>query len=250
VKNFEGKNIWIVGASSGIGRAVAVELHKQGANLILSARREEELNMLNSDLGGKHKVLSLNVKDFESMKQSAQKIKEKKSFIDAVLFFAGVYEPGPLSAHSAQIVEETIDINLKGAFHTVKAVLPIMEGQKSGLIALCASVAGYRGLPNAQPYSATKAGLINLAESLYIEEKPKGIDVKIINPGFVRTRLTDKNNFTMPGIVGPEEMAKAIVKGLMSQNFEIHFPKKLTFFMKILRVIPTPFYLRLAERMK
>jgi short-subunit dehydrogenase len=132
---------------------------------------------------------------------------------------------------------------LNGAFNAVHAVLPILKSQAHGQFVLCGSVAGYCGLPNGQPYSATKAGVINLAESLRAEEGH--LDIKVINPGFVRTPLTDKNNFKMPMMIEPEEAAKIIVKGLQSKKFEIHFPKRFTFLMKILSVLPDFLYFKI-----
>ena len=136
-----------------------------------------------------------------------------------------------------EITRQMIEVNLLGAFNTVHAVLPILAKQSRGQVALCGSVAGYIGLPGGQPYSATKAAIINLAETLHAE-LPKKIDVKLISPGFVRTPLTDKNNFNMPMMISPEQAAIYIADGLLSKNFEIHFPKKFTIILKFLELLP------------
>ena len=136
-----------------------------------------------------------------------------------------------------------------GTLNCLHAVLPILQRQKSGQIALCGSVAGYRGLPNAQPYGATKAAIINLAESLKLETAGSGIDVRVINPGFVRTPMTDKNSFDMPMIISPEQAARSLADQLAGSGFEIHFPKKFTWAMKILRLLPDALYFPIVRRM-
>ncbi|MEM7070716.1 MAG: SDR family NAD(P)-dependent oxidoreductase [Pseudomonadota bacterium] len=235
------KHIWIIGASSGIGRSLAVELARQGAKLILSARNEDKLKALHQTLGPLHTILPLDVANPESL------IKATKSLhhIDSVIFMAGIYDPGPLSQFDLKSVRQIIDINLNGAFNTIHAALPILKKQGFGQLVLCASVAGYVGLPNGQPYSATKAALINLAESLRAEERD--LDIKVINPGFVRTKMTHKNNFKMPMIIAPEKAAIIIAKELQSSRFEIHFPKRFTYIMKMINMFPRSIYFALSK---
>lgn len=138
-------------------------------------------------------------------------------------------------------------MNLLGAFTLIDSVLPILKQQRSGQLALCGSVAGYNGLPGGQPYSATKAAVINLAESLKAENPQ--LDIKVINPGFVKTPLTDKNSFQMPMMVSPEYAAQAIAEGLLKRGFEIHFPKKFTLLMKLLRILPRGLYFFLVSKL-
>ena len=244
--DFSGKNIWIIGASSGIGEALARELASQGASLALSARRQKQLDALNKDLGGEHEVLPLDVTDVAALQSAVKTLQEKWSRIDSVIFMAAIYAPTMLNKLDIEQTHKMVDVNLNGAFNTVFATLPALE--KGSQIALCASVAGYRGLPGGQPYSATKAAIINLAESLRAEQSRKGIDVKVINPGFVETPLTDKNDFDMPMITTPEKAAKAIAKGLKSRSFEIHFPKKFTFLVKLVSILPAPLYFFLMNK--
>ena len=161
MKTHKGKHIWIIGASSGIGEALARELSSQGANLILSARRKDKLDALNENLGGAHQVLPADVSDAGGLLKAAKKI----AHLDSVIFMAAIY-----SAHDKQhkdiiFVHDMINVNLAGAFNTVHAALPFFEKQGRGQIVLCGSVAGYRGLPYGQPYCATKAAIINYAES-------------------------------------------------------------------------------------
>lgn len=249
MQTFQNKTVWIIGASSGIGRALAVELSEAGASLALSARRREELEQLNEELGGGHLVAPMDVSDADAAHKAAALIKEKEQRIDSVIFLAAVYTPTSIDAiESGNGAQKAVNVNLMGAFHTIYAVLPIFREQKHGQIALCGSVAGYRGLPNGQPYCATKAAIISLAESLRAEEARNNIDVKVINPGFVRTPLTDKNDFDMPMIIEPEEAARAIHKGLTKKSFEIVFPFGMFIFMKLLQAMPYFLFFPFVEK--
>jgi len=158
---------------------------------------------------------------------------------------AALYDPSPLSKMDIATTRKMVDVNLMGMFNVVHAVLPLLTKQGFGQLALCGSVAGYRGLPNGQPYSATKAAVINLAETLRLEHPE--LDVRLISPGFVRTPLTDKNDFDMPMMIEPDVAAKALADGLLASGFEIHFPKKFTFLLKLLRVLPNAVYFKLAK---
>lgn len=241
--------IWIIGASSGIGRALAGELAARGAILALSARRKEALEAIKSSLGPEHKIFVLDVTVAERVIHTAQAICAAFGRIDRVLFLAAAYMPMKITEFDLVVTKQIVDVNLLGAFYTVHAALPILKKQQKGQIALCGSVAGYTGLASGQPYSATKAGVISLAESMKAE-LPREIDVKLISPGFVRTELTDKNNFSMPMILTPEAAAQAIVKGLLSKRFEIHFPKKFTLMLKLLELLPYPLKFFITHRMK
>lgn len=248
--SYKDQIVWIIGASSGIGAALAHELAARGAILVLSSRRKDELESLKTGLGAQHKVFALDVTDAETTLRTAQAIRAVFGRIDRIVFLAAAYAPMKIDAFDIAVAKEIVDVNLTGAFNIVHATLPILKAQKSkGQLALCGSVAGYIGLPGGQPYSATKAAIINLAESLHAECK-KAIDVKLISPGFVRTPLTDKNDFNMPMIIKPEQAAKEIADGLLSKRFEIHFPKRFTTFLKILRFLPYALSLRLTRNIK
>lgn len=229
--------IWIIGASSGIGAALASELAARGAHLALSARRKEPLETLKQSLGAGHKIFVLDVVDAGLVSRTAQAIRAAYGRIDRIVFLAAAYTPMQLDELDLVVTRQIVEVNLTGAFHIVHAVLPILKEQQNGQIALCGSVAGYTGLPGGQPYSATKAGIINLAESLRAE-LPATIDVKLISPGFVKSELTDKNNFKMPMIISAESAAQNIADGLLKNSFEIHFPKTFTFWLKCLRILP------------
>ncbi|MEM6781916.1 MAG: SDR family NAD(P)-dependent oxidoreductase [Pseudomonadota bacterium] len=239
-----------MGASSGIGAALARNLSERGAVLALSARSEGKLNDLNTQLGGGHHAFPFDVSDVETFTHTTAAVQEKLGVIDSVIFLAALYDPGSIEDMDLAKAHKTVDVNLKGAFTLVDTVLPIMKEQGGGQIALCGSVAGYRGLPNGQPYSATKAAIVSLAETMRAELDNTGIDVKLISPGFVRTPLTDKNDFKMPMMVEPEDAAEEIAKGLQSSAFEIHFPKKFTYMVKFLQIIPYWLFFKIAKKIK
>lgn len=246
MKTIRGKHIWIIGASSGIGAALARELADQGAHVIASARRGDELNILVGDLSGSgHRAITLDVSDVAAVQNACSKIPR----IDSVIFLAVAYCAHGPDRKPIEFIHEMLNVNVGGAFNMVETTLPVFEKQGHGQIVLCGSVAGYRGLPQGQPYCATKAAIINYAESLKIEMEPKNIDVKLISPGFVKTPLTDKNDFPMPMMIDAVDAAKAIAKGLTRSSFEIHFPKKFTCIMKVLRLLPTRLYFMIARKM-
>lgn len=251
-RTYQGDVVWIIGASSGIGEALARELSAQGATLALSARRKKVLDELKASLKNKHgavqhKVFALDVTDAQLANKTAQAIRTAFGKVDRIAFFSAAYTPMKLDALDKKIIRQIVEVNLLGALHTISAVLPIFKSQQHGQIALCGSVAGYIGLPGGQPYSLTKAGVINLAESLK-GECPDFIDVKLISPGFVRTGLTDKNDFDMPMIISTKQAGKAIANGLLTNNFEVHFPKRFTIWLKLLNLLPYWLMLKITKK--
>jgi len=247
MNNYKKKNIWLIGASSGIGASLARNLSNQGATLILSARSEDKLNALKEELGAHHHVMPLDITDADKLEKTAQSLKSKLGHIDSAILLAGSYEPTLVSNIKLKDAQKIVDINLIGAFNFLNAIVPIMKFQKYGQIVLTSSVAGYRGLPKGQPYSATKAAIKSLAESLRAEEKT--LDVRLISPGFVETPMTDKNDFDMPMVIKPEKAADHIAKGLLSNSYEIHFPKTFTYVVKFLSIIPNWLYFIIAGKM-
>lgn len=246
MRPYEGKTVWIIGASSGIGEALAAEMAAQGAMLILTARSVDKLEVLNQRLGSHHRVIAADAGNPESLVAAAQSFER----LDSVIFMAALYTPHSNREKDIHFINDMISINLGGAFNTVNAVLPLYRQQAYGQIALCASVAGYRGLPYGQPYCSTKAGMISYAESLKIELEDDNIDVKVINPGFVKTPLTDKNDFAMPMMIPAEAAANIIAREMLSKRFEIHFPKQFTYLMKLIDILPRWIYFPLARLMK
>jgi short-subunit dehydrogenase len=248
--HFQGKHIWIIGASSGIGEALSRCLASRGAILALSARKSEALNRLNRELNNAHLSLPLDVTDQNELIEARKFLEEQWGKIDSVILLSAMYEPMTFSTLDIPVVRHIIETNLLAAFYAVSATLPFLKQQGYGQLVLCGSIAGYSGLPNGQPYSATKAAIINLAESLRAETLDfPAIDIKLINPGFVKTPMTDKNSFSMPMIITPEEAAEAIASGLQSKAFEIHFPKRFTRIMKLLRHLPYWLYFCIMRRL-
>ncbi|MBC6445209.1 MAG: SDR family NAD(P)-dependent oxidoreductase [Alphaproteobacteria bacterium GM202ARS2] len=236
---------WIIGASHGIGQALAYELAQRKETLTLSARSQKALTDVATTLPkaspqAPHDVLPLDVANPQDLQNAITKLRQP---IHRIIFMAGIYTPMPLAKLDIKECHAIIDVNLCGALHLLHAVLPMLLQQRTthptikSQIALCASVAGYIGLPHAQPYAASKAALINLAESLLFEHG-RHIDVKVINTGFVETRLTDKNTFTMPMKLSPQQAARTIARGLNTRAFEITTPKLFTTALKLLALLP------------
>ncbi len=230
----EAETIWIIGASDGIGAALARAWAARGARLILSARSAGRLEELAASLGPAHMVLPLDVSDRASLDAAAERIAPVGP-LDRVVHLAAMYDPGKIAELDPEIAAQIISVNLTGSFHVAQVAPLLLRG--GGQLALCGSVAGYIGLPQGQIYSATKAGVINLAQSLRAEMAGR-YDVRLISPGFVDTRLTQRNDFTMPAMVAPQTAARAIIKGLGKRRFEVHFPRRLTYALKLLSVLP------------
>ena len=238
------ERIWIMGASDGIGAALARLWAARGADVILSARSADKLADLAQDLGGAE-MQPCDVTDRESLAKAARQISASGK-VDRAITLAALYDPGKVMELEADVAARIVAVNLTGSCNFARAAVPLLR--QGGQLALTGSVAGYVGLPQGQIYSATKAGVINLAESLRAELAPE-VDVRLISPGFVDTRLTQKNDFDMPALIQPEDAAAAIVKGLDKGGFELHFPRRLTLPLKFLRVLPYGLALRLTRRL-
>lgn len=241
----QNKCVWLIGASEGIGAALAKKLAAEGARLILSARQAEKLEALRATLaGGGHQAMPLDVCSLESVQAAWQALSASPP--DVVIYNAGTYTPMDAQKLDLAAVEAMLDVNLHGAFRVVSTILPTYLARSAGHLVLVGSVAGYRGLPSAMGYGASKAGIIHLAENMKADLKGTNIKVQLVSPGFVKTRLTDLNNFRMPCMITPEQAADHIAAGLTSNAFEIHFPKRFTFMLKLLRLLPNAIYFRLV----
>ncbi|SMX43141.1 SDR family NAD(P)-dependent oxidoreductase [Octadecabacter ascidiaceicola] len=239
------ETIWIIGASAGIGAALAREWAHRGARLILSARSQDRLNDLATELGPQHIPLALDVSDRASIEAAAAKVSENGP-LDRIVHLAALYDPGKVADLDPDAAAQIVTTNLTGSFYVAQAAPSLLRA--GGQLALCGSVAGYIGLPQGQIYSATKAGVINLAQSLRAELSGR-VDVRLINPGFVDTRLTQRNTFTMPAILTPQVAASAIIDGLNTRRFEVHFPRRLTWALKLLSTLPYWAALPLTKRL-
>jgi len=243
------KNIWITGASSGIGKALAIKFSSKGWNVAVSARRKELLDELvkaNLNISS----FPLDVTNRESCVQIFKNILEKYSNIDLCIFSTGIYDPKAEKEINLDQIENVMKVNFFGTLNCIKAVENHLKNKKEGHIAIMSSVAGYRGLPNSSGYGPSKAALINLSESLYFDFKRCKVRISLISPGFIKTPLTDKNKFKMPFLKSAEFAANKIYKGLINSNsFEITFPKELTIIMKIFKILPNRIYLYLIKKL-
>lgn len=248
LRNWRGARVWIIGASSGIGAAVGHSLLAQGARVALSARSRTELERMAGPHGGNALALPLDVTDAGAFEPALQRMVAAWGGIDLVLLCAGNHQPVRAWELEAGAARRLVEVNLNGVLNGLPAVVRLLLQQKSGGIAIVSSVAGYGGLPTSLVYGATKAALINLAETLYLDLAPRGIGVYLINPGFVKTPLTDKNAFRMPALIGAGEAATEILAGLARGAFEIHFPRRFTWWLKVLRLLPYRWYFALVHR--
>ena len=242
------KKIWITGASSGIGRALAIKFSNQGWQVAASARRESLLNDLNKNYPNIHAFV-LDVKDEKSVRNVFQNILQKFETLDICVFATGIHDPEAEKKLSSEKIREIMETNFFGTLNCIMAVNSFFREKKDGHIAIVSSVAGYRGLPAASGYCASKAALTSLAESLYFDFKRKNVKVSLISPGFIKTPMTDKNTFPMPMIKSPEYAAEKIFIGLTKKSsFEIHFPKSFTILLKLLKIMPNWLFFWLVER--
>lgn len=243
--------IWITGASQGIGKAVALAYAKAGKTVAISARSSENLQKVVDEaasLTGRILALPCDVTDKNQVTASLNQLIEQERLPDRVILNAGTHKPMPANEFRADTVSKLLQVNTLGAATPLEILLPHFLERQQGQIAIVASVAGYRGLPTASAYGASKAALINLAESLRAELYRSGVDIRLINPGFVKTPLTDKNEFDMPFLISADEAASAIVKGLAGKRFEVVFPTRMAIAMSVLKWLPDRIFFPMINR--
>ena len=242
------KTIWITGASSGIGKALAIKFANQGWQVVASARRENLLKDLNNQNPNIYSF-PLDVRNENESKNTFQNIIKKFQTIDISVFCTGMHDPDAEKKLSSEKIREIMETNFFGTLNCIMAVNTYFRERKNGHIAIVSSVAGYRGLPAASGYCASKSALISLAESLYFDFKRYNVKVSVINPGFIKTPMTDKNKFPMPMIKSAEFAAEKMFTGLTKKNvFEIHFPLAFTIIMKLLKIMPNWLYFLLVKK--
>ena len=246
ITDWHGKSVWLVGASSGIGRATASALHAQGAKVFVSARNNRALDVFAAEHPGAVPV-PVDAGNAASVNSAAQTVLAAGP-LDLVLYCAGYYKEMRATEFDLQVMLQHQQVNYVGALYVLAAVLPHFVARKAGHISLISSVAGYRGLPKSLAYGPTKAALINLAETLYVDLQDSHVGVSLICPGFVETPLTAQNKFTMPGLIKPEQAAEEILRGWQRGEFEIHFPKRFTLWMKALSLLPNALYFPIIRR--
>ncbi len=244
----EKKVIWITGASSGIGKAVAIKFAENGWIVAASARRENLLNEL-KEINENIHPFPLDVTDIDKCKLVASSIINQFKNIDVCLFGTGMHDPKSEKKFNLEKVREIMEVNYFGTMNSINSIYDYFSEKKNGQISIISSVAGYRGLPAAGAYCASKAALTSFAESLNFDMQMKNVRVSLVSPGFIKTPMTDQNDFPMPMIKSPEFAANEIYKGLtMKKSFEIHFPKAFTYFLKFLQILPSSIYFKLVSK--
>lgn len=256
--DWSGRRVWVVGASSGIGAELARSLQRRGARVAVSARRAEALHEVLAQSppapvdaeSATHPavVLPLDVTDDAAVAAACRSLCERWGGIDLVLWVAGTYVPMRAQDFELGAARRMLDTNLVAVFSGLAAVLPVLLAQRSGGIALVSSVAGYSGLPQALVYGPSKAALINLAESLYLDLHPSGIGVYLVSPGYVDTPATATNTYTMPALISASQAAEATLAGISAGRFEIHYPRRFTLWLKFARLLPYRLYFALVRR--
>ena len=243
------KTIWITGGSTGIGKALAIRFANEGWNVAVSARRENLLKEL-SDRYENISPFPLDVTDKENCKNIFNQVKEKFGEIDICFFSTGTWDPKKEKDIDVEQIENVFKINFFGTVNSIKAVEEYYKNRNEGTIAIVSSIAGYRGLPNSTGYGPSKSALNNLAESLYFDFGRHNVRVCLVSPGFIKTPMTDKNDFKMPFLKTPEFAADKIYEGLVNKkSFEIHFPKELTLTLKFFSILPYKLYFYLVKKL-
>ena len=251
ITDWRGLRVWLVGASSGIGEATASALHARGAQVLVSARSREALDrfVLNHppQRGLTAQAWPLDVTDAAAVTSTVHEILAQGP-LDLVVYCAGHYREMRATEMDMADLKRHLDINYVGALHVLDAVVPAMSARGRGHISLISSVAGFRGLPKSLAYGPTKAALTNLAENLYLDLGPLGVGVSVVHPGFVQTPLTAQNDFTMPALITPPQAAQAMIADWGRGVFEVHYPKRFTRWMKLMRLLPYRAYFPAVRR--
>jgi NAD(P)-dependent dehydrogenase (short-subunit alcohol dehydrogenase family) len=243
--------IWIIGAGRGIGRHLALDLAGEGATVVASARNTDDLEALEAEsarLPGRIVAVPLDITDRDGTVRALDEIEATEGLPDIVVLNAGTHQPMPAARFDPSVFDRLMAVNVSGVVNGLAAVVPRFVARRRGRIAVVGSVAGYVGLPTAAAYGASKAAVINMCESLRPELAQFGVTVQLVNPGFVRTPLTDRNDFPMPFLMEPDAAARRIARGLRSNAFEITMPRRFTWLMKLVALLPYPILFALTKR--
>jgi len=237
---------WVTGASSGIGEALAIKLADTGWTVAITARNAEKLESLAHDYKGAGKLIAApcDISNQHDIATLVANLQNKHGFIARAVFNAGIYEPVLAEDFDIELVHKTFRVNLDGTINCLALVMAEMTKRKSGQLVIVSSVTGYGGLPSSAAYGATKAALINLAESLKFDLDKQGVHIQVVNPGFVDTPATATNAFPMPFLVSADTAAERICAGMQSKAFEITFPKRFTYFLKAVNLLPYNLYFK------
>ncbi len=241
MRTLDGKRYWLVGASEGLGRALAMQMSDAGASLVLSARNGDRLDALARTLSGPTDVVPLDVTDTEACQRAADDV----GAVDGIVYLAAVYWPMSATALDTARAVQMCDVNLTGAMRVVLPVVDQMVQRDTGHVVLVGSLSGYRGLPGAVGYGASKAGLMSLAETLHADLRKTGVAIQWASPGFIRTRLTDQNDFSMPFLMEPDAAAGRIVAHMRSGSASCSFPRPFSWVFRLSQFLPDCVYYRL-----
>jgi NAD(P)-dependent dehydrogenase (short-subunit alcohol dehydrogenase family) len=250
IRDWRGVRVWVVGASSGIGEALARALLAQGARVAVSARNAQALAAIAASAPDPQAVMCVpaDVRDPNAVDAAHARIREAWQRVDLTVWVAGAYQPMHPDDFDLTAARDVIDTNL-AVYNGLATLLPAFRADRAGSLAIVSSVSGYRGLPRvAMAYGPSKAALISLAETLYLDLRPRGHGIYLINPGFVATPMTSVNDFPMPGIVTPQEAAQRILAGFRRGAFDIHFPRRLSMTLKLARLLPYRWFFALIGR--
>lgn len=239
--------VWITGASSGIGSAVALEMANRGWQVVISARSRNKLDKV-AALHSNITAIACDVTDRDGMSKAAQKIEAEIGSLAMIIANAGIYLPTHFPEFDVSIFDDSFAVNLTGTVNMIAASYPYMIERNKGQIVLVSSVAGYNGLPTSAAYGATKAALLNMGEAMAVDLAKHGLSVNMVAPGFIDTPATQKNTFHMPALMDVTKAAKAMVDGLEKNHTRITFPKRFTFWLRLLTFLPRQFYVRLLSR--
>ena len=258
ITDWSGRRVWVVGASSGIGAALAQALQRAGARVAVSARRAQALQEVIGhpprapvdapDPVQDALILPLDINDVQAIEQAFNQLTAAWGGVDVVLWVAGIYQPMRAQNFELESAQRMLETNLISVYKGLSVLLPALLRQRSGHLVLVSSVAGFRGLPHALVYGPTKAALINLAESLYLDLHPHGIGVTVVNPGYVETPATAINDYPMPALISADEAARRTLQGLATGAFEVHYPKRFTGMLKLAGLLPDRLYFALVRR--
>jgi len=241
MKNWQSKRYWLVGASDGLGAALAHKLNRAGAEVIVSARSEDKLKALVDELPGKASYQTIDVSDNDSVIEAAKAVGD----VDGVVFLAGVYWPFGAKEWDADQANAMADINFTGVMRVMGQVVPMMVARDKGHIVITSSLTGFRGLPGSIGYTASKAGTMSLAECMYADLRKTGVQVQVINPGFIKTQLTDKNDFKMPFLMEPDDAAQAVFEHMSTDKFKKSFPWAFSLVFRLSQFLPDSLYYRI-----
>lgn len=244
MRELQGKRYWLVGASEGLGKALAMQMSRAGCDLILSSRTREDLDSVAADLPGRSTVLPVDIADDASVAEAAAQLGE----IDGVVLLAGVYWPMKTQDWDSEKAVTMADVNFTGFVRVLGQVVPGFVARDRGHIVITSSLTGFRGLPGSIGYTASKAGTMSLAECMHADLRKTGVEVQVVNPGFVRTRLTDKNAFRMPQIMEPEDAAREIFEHMLGDSFKKSFPAPLSWLFRLGQFLPDWLYYRTFGR--